>query len=142
MLPKPVTAFALSAFISIASFTASSAVAAPANVPDSASSPSSSASSPAKGAHHSKHSKKAKAKKSGQLASHAAEPKESPKAAPPKLPASMAFRVIDLKLREEDVIARINISYFRRPDNTIWGELERDKESNKKKFSPTFKLKI
>jgi len=52
------------------------------------------------------------------------------------------FRVIDLKLREEDVIARINISYFRRPDNTIWGELERDKESNKKKFSPTFKLKI
>jgi hypothetical protein len=94
MLPKPVTAFALSAFISIASFTASSAVAAPANVPDSSAS---TASSQGRSPHHVKHSKKAKMKKSGQLVSlHSAEPKESPKAAPPKVPASMSSK-LDLK---------------------------------------------
>jgi hypothetical protein len=78
MLPKPVTAFALSAIISIASFTASSAVAAPSTSPDS----SSSVAPPAKPSHHVK--KKAKSKKLPPLASlHSAEPKSSP-----KLPAS------------------------------------------------------
>ena len=77
MLPKPVTAFALSAFVSIASFTAP-AVAASGTSPGSATSASSSASQ--KTVHHPKKKGVSKApKKSAHLALHSAEPKESPR---------------------------------------------------------------
>ncbi len=93
MLPKPVTAFALSAIISIASFTASSAVAAPSSYGDSESS--SATTAPLKSPHHAKHKKAKASKKNPQLASlHSAEPKESPK--PAKLAASLSSK-LDLK---------------------------------------------
>jgi uncharacterized protein YcbK (DUF882 family) len=78
MLPKPVTALALSAFVSFASFTATSAVAAPNSSSDSAAV---SASSKVKGSHQTPKGKKSTFKKKGHLALHAAEPKESPKLA-------------------------------------------------------------
>ena len=89
MLPKPVTALALSAFVSIASLTATSAVAA--QNPSSESSVA--ASSTPKGAHHvRKDGKKSLGKKKAHLASlHGAEPKELA-----KLPASLSTH-LDLK---------------------------------------------
>jgi len=93
MLLKPVTALALSAFISIASFTASSAVAAP-NASSDSSSAVSSVHPPPKPVHHAK--KKLAPTKKAHLASlHSAEPKTSPKASP-KLAASLSTR-LDLK---------------------------------------------
>jgi len=102
MLPKPVTAFALSALVSIASFTASSAVAA---TNPSADHTASASASPAKATHHvKKDAKKGSLKKKGHLAAlHAAEPKESPKESgkgaqkeSPKLAASLSTH-LDLK---------------------------------------------
>jgi uncharacterized protein YcbK (DUF882 family) len=79
MLPKPVTAFALSALVSIASLTASSAVAA---TNPSADVSATATSSQMKGAHHVK-GKRATlhTKKSHLPPLHSAEPKESPKLA-------------------------------------------------------------
>ena len=89
MLLKPVTALALSALVSFASFTASSASAAP----NSAEGSETAGAPPAKGVHHPKKAvKKATVKKKAHLAApHAAEPKESPKVA-----ASLA-RPLDVK---------------------------------------------
>src|ERR1700723_909150 len=92
MLPKPVTALALSAFVSFASFTATSAVAAPNTSSDSAAV---SASSKVKGSHQAPKGKKSTFKKKGHLALHAAEPKESPKESP-KLAASLSTH-LDMK---------------------------------------------
>jgi Bacterial protein of unknown function (DUF882) len=92
MLPKPVTALALSALVSFASF---SAFAAPAPSTDG----SASASTPVKGSvasHGKKASKSASLKSKGHLAAgHSAEPKASPKGSP-KLAASMTSK-LDLK---------------------------------------------
>jgi len=99
MLPKPVTAFALSAFVSIAMFTASSAVAAPSGTSETTVTTHASSSKPAHHAKTKKGSSKAAGKKSGQLALHSAEPKQSPKASSkelPKLPASLSTH-LDLK---------------------------------------------
>jgi uncharacterized protein YcbK (DUF882 family) len=92
MLLKPVTALALSAFVSFASFVATPAAAAPNPSSDSAV-----ASSQVKGNHHGKKDKKSTfKKKTGHLASlHSAEPKESPKESP-KLAASLSTR-LDMK---------------------------------------------
>jgi hypothetical protein len=92
MLLKPVTALALSAFVSFASFVATPAAAAPNPSSDSAVS-----SSQVKGSHHGKKDKKSTfKKKTGHLASlHSAEPKESPKESP-KLAASLSTR-LDMK---------------------------------------------
>lgn len=88
MLPKPVTAFALSALVSLASFTASSAAAA---TNASLDSDVVASSSQPQVIHHAK-GKKATLKKKGHLASlHAAEPKTSP-----KLAASLSTH-LDLK---------------------------------------------
>jgi hypothetical protein len=96
MLPKPVTAFALSAIVSIATLTASSAMAAPSSDTVASAQASSKAHGKSgKSGSQAKASKKA-TKKSGHLALalalHGAEPKESPKALP-KLPASMSSKL-------------------------------------------------
>lgn len=86
MLLKPATALALSAIVSIASFTARSAVAAPASSESSVS-----ASSQVKGSHHGKKDTKKARPKKGHVALHSAEPKSSP-----KLAASLSTK-LDLK---------------------------------------------
>jgi len=95
MLPKPVTALALSAIVSLVSFAATPAVAAPSASSDVT------ASSQVKGSHHGKKDgkKPVSFKKKGHLASlHSAEPKSSPKepGKEPKLAASLSTH-LDLK---------------------------------------------
>jgi len=107
MLLKPVTAFALSAVVSIASFTASSAVAAPNSSRDSGEMYGETSAAAPKATHHAQTLKKGSkagikpTKKNAHLALHSAEPKASPKLAPsaktsPKLAASLSTH-LDLK---------------------------------------------
>jgi hypothetical protein len=94
MLLKPVTALALSAFVSFASFTATSAVAAPNTSSDH---DGVAASSHVRRSHHAKKDGKTSTfKKKGHLASlHGAEPRESPRESP-RLAASLNTK-LDLK---------------------------------------------
>ena len=104
MLLKPVTALALSAFVSFASFTATSAVAAPNTSSDKAAV---AASSQVKGSHHAKKDGKISTfKKKGHLASlHGAEPKESPKESP-KLAASVSTKLDLKKVADKSHVAK------------------------------------
>jgi hypothetical protein len=106
MLLKPVTAFALCAIVSIATFAASPAVAAP-NVSDS-----SEAAPLPKSTHHVKSGKKGaagKAKKNHLASLHSPEPKESPKLAsrePAKVPASMSTPLKNVKDKSHAGVAK------------------------------------
>jgi hypothetical protein len=121
MLPKPVTAFALSAIVSIATLTASSAMAAPAS--DTVASAQASSKAHAKGGKSGPQAKASKgkaAKKSGHVALHGAEPKESPKALP-KLPASMSSK-LDLKNASQRGSSSVGQAHSHKPTVVATGK--------------------